>query len=139
MIICLKYRLGKLQLNQVILLKFTFCSDFTEFSPKYTLVLFDFFYNILTSISEFKSSSSKSGKTLFKRPHNPNHTKRRSTAFTKNWEKGFLCSGDAVKHLTVFGNKLIARHPITHLLNDNARRKCLQMTPPVLNQQPQMH
>lgn len=62
--ICLKYRLGISELSQLILLKFTFCSDFTEFNPKYTLVLFDFFYNILTSIPEFQSSSSKSGKSF---------------------------------------------------------------------------
>lgn len=58
-IMSLKYRLGIFELNQLILLKFTFCSDFTEFSSKYTLVLFDFFNNTLTSISEFKSNSGK--------------------------------------------------------------------------------
>jgi len=52
----------------------------------------------------------------------------------KNGEKGFLCSDDEVKHLTVFGNKLILEHHIIQLLNDNAKRKHLQASPPILNQ-----
>lgn len=49
----------------------------------------------------------------------------------KSQERGFLCSGDGVKHLTVLGNKLVGEHHIILLLNDNAKRKCLQASPPI--------
>lgn len=97
-----------------------------EFSPKYAPVLFDF-YNILTRISEFKSSSSKSGKTFhsfYETSQVKTHQKKLHCTHEK-LGRGFLCSGDRVKHLTVFGNKLIVEHHIIQVLNDNAKRKCL--------------
>lgn len=55
------------------------------------------------------------------RPHNPKHIKR-SAVYMKNGKRGFLRSGDGVKHLSVFGNKLIAEHHIIQLLNGNVKR-----------------
>lgn len=72
-------------------------------------MLFDFkFRNPGEDVLKVKLIKKWENFPFFLRSLDTKHIKRRSAVYMKNWERGFLCSGDGVKHLTVFGNKLIA-------------------------------